>query len=528
MFSKALFKQSCKANGTMWGIITVAVCFMLACVMLISGNGNIGEVRNSIQDTIIVKEIDAQLEKQAIAYYSNAEKGLAEFDLLFTEALKKQLSESPAADEATIAAIYSSTCEELQAYIKSTAEEKGIKEDSTEYSEILGSVMYTLNPAGRFNDFYTANGESVPADYDFTSLLMHTVGGDIEEYLRSDERSEYRRERAEDCTAVFLAGNMTTDDTVDTLLNALSDYGVTAEKYNSFGYTYSSIKDMAKTAVVTYRGRLEYELSTVNADYADGKYGNEAAYLAAVAETEEALAADISSSFLSTLPEAVSEALEEIGQADLYTLIVGSIFYKLAGLLLPIIYMIMASNNLISGQVDSGSMAYVLSTSTKRSTVVFTQAIYLIGSLLAMFGLTTATSCVCLKLVTEEVELTVKKLLLLNSGAFLVLLALSGLCFFTSCVFDRSKHSMAIGGGLSVFALVAAMLGLFGSPVIPSVVRLEALNNFNYATVISFFDVVSIMDGTSDFIPKFITLGVAGIVGYIAGSVRFIKKDLPL
>ena len=41
MFSKALFKQSCKANGVMWSIITAAVCFMLACVMLISGSGNI-------------------------------------------------------------------------------------------------------------------------------------------------------------------------------------------------------------------------------------------------------------------------------------------------------------------------------------------------------------------------------------------------------------------------------------------------------------------------------------------------------
>ena len=30
MFSKALFKQSCKANGMMWAIITVVTCFILA------------------------------------------------------------------------------------------------------------------------------------------------------------------------------------------------------------------------------------------------------------------------------------------------------------------------------------------------------------------------------------------------------------------------------------------------------------------------------------------------------------------
>ena len=188
----------------------------------------------------------------------------------------------------------------------------------------------------------------------------------------------------------------------------------------------------------------------------------------------------------------------------------------------------MAANNLISGQVDSGSMAYVLSTSTKRKTVVFTQALYLIGSLLVMFLLTTATGCVCLAIIDTEVDLTYGKLILLNVGAFLVLFALSGLNFFTSCYFDRSKRSMAIGGGLSIFALVAAMLGLFGSQVIPKVVRLDALNYFNYTTIISMFDVVSIMDGTVTFIWKFAILAALGIIGIIAGSVKFIKKDLPL
>ena len=57
VFSKALFKQSCKANGTMWGIISFAVCFMLCCVMLISGSGNISSTKTAIQDTLIKNEI---------------------------------------------------------------------------------------------------------------------------------------------------------------------------------------------------------------------------------------------------------------------------------------------------------------------------------------------------------------------------------------------------------------------------------------------------------------------------------------
>lgn len=601
-FSKALFKQSCKANGTMLCIITFAVCFMLACVMLISGNGNIGEVKNAIQDTIIVKEIDAQMESKSLFYYANAEEGLEKFDDLFRENAQDALSylvwvsqtpnradfdddalyaaategwrsaapeikteagkiysdaitewmesaprqesfssaeeylsaaqtwseRSPATQENAVAAAYSCACEELQDYLGQRARERGYADGSDEAQEILGSVMYALNPNGTFDDVYAETGEAIPDEYDFMSLLNHIGVGDIDEYLSSAERSDYRRERAEDGAVVFLSSNMTKAETIDALMDALSGYGVDRKKYESFGYTCDSIKHMATTAVVTYQGRLEYELDLLRQRYETGAYANEDDYQRAVADKKESLAEDISASFLSTLPQEVSDALEEIGRMDLYSLIVGSIFYKLAGLLLPIIYMIMASNNLIAGQVDSGSMAYVLSTSTKRSTVAFTQATYLVGSLFAMFSLTTITGCVCLNFVQEEVELTCGKLILLNAGAFLVLLALSGLCFFTSCVFDRSKRSMAIGGGLSIFALVAAMLGLFGSPVIPSVVRLESLNYFNYATIISLFDVISILDGTNAFIWKFVVLGAAGALGYVIGSIRFTKKDLPL
>lgn len=605
MFSKALFKQSCKANGTMWSIITVAVCFMLACVMLISGNGNIGEVKNSIQDTIIVKEVDAGLEKRAVNYYNNAVDGLWQFDRLFaanatdtlsyltwlsampkeeqftdpaqymaamqawqsakpepkteagksfenavtewqgkkpdataftsTEAYMAVMAEwaaaTPASAENAVTIAYTMAANDLQEYVysKALAVDPAYTRESNEAKEMLGSVMYALNPNGMFNEsFYLKHEKEAPAEYDYMSVIAHIQAGDADEYIAGEERSEYRAERAESCSSMFLAGNMTEPENVEKIVGELAAFGVTMEKYNSFGYTYDSIKHLANTTVITYGNRLEYEMSLLAARKANGEFADDAAYNKAVADMSESLAAEVSGSLLSSLPTEVSDALEEVGKADLYTLIVGSIFYKLAGLLLPIIYMIMASNNLIAGQVDSGSMAYVLSTSTKRSTVVFTQAVYLVGSLLAMFALTTVTGCVCLSIVTEDVSLTYGNLILLNLGAFLVLFALSGLCFFTSCWFDRSKRSMAIGGGLSIFALVAAMLGLFGSPVIPSVVRLDSLNNFNYTTIITLFDVISIMDGTNAFIWKFAILAVLGLTGYIVGSVRFTKKDLPL
>lgn len=546
MFSKALFKQSCKANGVMWSIITFAVCFMLACVMLISGNGNIGETKNAIEDTIIQKEIDAAIEERAINYYSLSDSALTTFDKEYIAAFDKAeylrtvaalMAGGKSESEAKTAAAskyYGVAALKVNFAAEQKAVDLGYGDDKEKTQEIVGVSMFALNPelieegSETLYNAYLGKTEDILDAYDVTSLVVYAMQDKGEEYITSIERRDYVSTRAEKAGANFLALNIVSEEAVDEMIKTLSSYGVDRAKYDSFGYNYENVKKLARNTVITYSNRLEYELSELEKKYAAGGFASEEEYKAAAEKTNADLIKAISGSLLDSLPSEVSDALEDIGQADLYTLIVGSIFYKLAGLLLPIIYMIMASNNLISGQVDSGSMAYVLSTSIKRKTVAFTQAVYLVGSLLAMFLLTTATGCVCLAIVGTDIGLTYGKLLLLNLGAFLVLFALSGLNFFTSCYFDRSKRSMAIGGGLSIFALVAAMLGLFGSPVIPKVVRLDSLNYFNYTTIISMFDVVSIMDGTTVFVWKFAILAVLGLIGIIAGSLKFTKKDLPL
>lgn len=558
MFSKALFKQSCKANGTMWAIITFAVCFMLSCVMLISGSGNLGETKNAIQDTIIQQEIEASFETRGLNYYGFDSKYLKRYDQLFAEELAKTAPDvftsefiasgmdKTVAGQKTMAQVApaagKNAAEKLQQEIaadviaadkKAHENEEGyepITADSAAVKEAIGVTMFAISPADNsfkeYADIITAkDGKFEPEAYandKYLSQMLTAVLGEklegkenaINSYLAS--RYDDIDSRAEVYSTKFLAANMTTDTAKNALLDALSSYGVDEAKYDAFGYDYAQIDRISRESVITYRNRYDYEVNEL------GKTPEEA---------NKNLYTEVASSLLAALPDEVSDAIKEVGELDLYSLIVGSIFYKLAGLLLPIIYMIMASNNLIAGQVDRGSMAYVLSTSTKRESVVFTQALYLIGSLFAMFCFTTATGCVCLAIVKADsasIELTYGNLILLNLGAFLVLFALSGLCFFTSCYFDRSKLAMAIGGGLSIFALVAAMLGLFGTQTIPSVVRLAALNYFNYATVITLFDVVSIIDKTGMFIWKFAILLVLGIVGYVLGSRKFVKKDLPL
>lgn len=608
LFSKALFKQSCKANGTMWGIITVAVCFMLACVMLISGTSSISSVKEGVETTIVEQAINSTIKKTAVSEYAKSVEGEELFDEEFTvkfnelntldtytnsyiPALTSLITDYVSSDEskAAIAKEVTSSVTEymnssdaqakIMEYIASglTQEEAIAKLQNEKIAEYTASItnehiaaakenkslqtqafvsvyltpsytyaidkvidkytassspVVTINPSNQADSTYTKYGEDIPEEYvtDLTAYMMNDVlavasgntSTTLSDYISSEERISFREDRAYNASSMLVAGKMNEEETINALLDNLADYGVTKEKYDEMGFTYEYVHKASYEAALEYQEKLTYEISLLDEGLSQDEYD------AKVAQIKADLNVSVAGSLLDKLPEDVSSGIEELGKMDLYGLIVGSIFFKMAGLLLPIIYMIMASNNLIAGQVDSGSMAYVLSTSTKRRQVTFTQGLFLVLSLFLMFAATSITSVVCFAIANVSTDLTIGKLLLINLGAFSVLFAMSGINFFTSCYFDRSKKAMALGGGLSMFFLVATMLGLFGSPVIPSVVRISALNYFNYVSIISLFDVVSILDGTAVWIWKLAILLVIGVLGYILGDIKFKKKDLPL
>lgn len=609
LFSKALFKQSCKANGVMWFIITFAVCFMLGCVMLITGGSNLSSIRNNVEDTIIEEAIKSSVKKNEITEYDNSLNGEQLFDVEFTnkfnelntletytneyvpnltsivteylssetvtnevtkEVTDKVTEYMSSSDALTLIAQYMQndgltkeeaisklqnekiaeyTASITNEYINNAKNDKSLQTKAfvnvyitpsyryainkviDEYTK-NSSAIVTINPNNQADYIYQQYKEEIPEEYinafssymmnDVLSLTSESKTTTLSDYIVSEERIAFREERAQNATSMIIAGKMTEEETINSLLDTLSDYGVTKEKYDSMGFDYSSVYQIAYEASMEYQDKLTYEVSLLDSNLSDEEYNQK------VTEIKENLNVNVAGSILDKLPEDVANGIEELGQMDMYGLLVGSIFFKMAGLLLPIIYIIMASNNLIAGQVDSGSMAYVLSTSTKRRQVTFTQGLFLTLSLALMFVCTSITSVVCFNLANVTTTMDIGKLLLINLGAFVVMFAMSGLNFFTSCYFDRSKKAMAIGGGLSMFFLVATMLGLFGSPVIPSVVRIEALNYFNYVSIISLFDVVSILDGTTVWIWKLAILLVIGLLGYILGSIKFRKKDLPL
>ena len=241
--------------------------------------------------------------------------------------------------------------------------------------------------------------------------------------------------------------------------------------------------------------------------------------------------------------------IQAMSQLDLNS-ILAELVYKIAGVLLPMIYVIIASNKLVVSQVNDGSMAYVLSTPTNRKTVVRTQYLFLILSVIAMYVVVTlfsigseGISTLIVKHSGKEVQWVPLRTLLFCVGSFAAMFALSGICFGASCFFNKYNNSIAVGGGVSVLSFICCILGLFGCEAFVAVgIGVKSMYMFNYLSLFYLIDTPSmstfcnaVVLKSTDLTPVCFNwiweMGILFVIGAIfayIGGRRFIKKDLPL
>ena len=501
MFSKPLYKQSCKANAVVWSLVTFATCFMLAVVILVIGATDAGELRDSLVKVFQDNYVYAQVDKSAMQFYNVTNTGLTAYE--------KNTENLNTLFEKVTPAGYKKVTGGYRTLLENGKTDEEARAEITSKSAVLGLKREHVDA---LVDYYLVKGEDL-SDTAVSAYAAEKVAQKVYESVAEkygEERAEEARSLLQGAFAAYQAQSTETAEVFATgyVADMLALQIPEKLKEEGLAYEYKDIYAEAEEAIKDFRGRL-----TVDPD-ADA----------------EALISELSTSIIEQFPENVTDALDEIRGLDVFGLIIGSVFFKMAGLLLPIVYTIMTATNLIAGQVDSGSMAYVLSTPTKRTTVVFTQACYLVSSLFCMYLLTTLTGVICLAAIagSEVVTVTYGEMVLLNLGAFVTIFAISGICFLASAWFNRSKQATTWGGGLSMFFLVAVILGLFGSSVIPTAIRIDAMKYFNYFTIISLFDSLSILGGTLTYLWKFAILFAIGIVCYAVSVVRFNKKDLPL
>lgn len=211
------------------------------------------------------------------------------------------------------------------------------------------------------------------------------------------------------------------------------------------------------------------------------------------------------------------------------------IFYGMMTTILPSIYVLVTANKLIASQVDRGSMAYVLSTPIKRSSVIFTQIVFLVGSLVAMFGIETLLHLavnaakpitIATALGNSELplqgNLTAKMIVQVNLSSLVVCIAIAAVCFMFSSIFNSTKYSIGLSGAFAGVNILANMLSMFGS------LGVGGLDKFKYLTICSFYDYQSVLFSENDWITKMIFPAAIAIVALTIGLVVFKKKDLPL
>ncbi len=241
--------------------------------------------------------------------------------------------------------------------------------------------------------------------------------------------------------------------------------------------------------------------------------------------------------------------IQAMSQMDLNS-ILAELIYKISGVLLPMIYVIIASNKLVVSQVNDGSMAYVLSTPTNRKTVIRTQYLFLVSSIVAMYIAITVSaiasegiSTLIVKSSGNEVRWIPLRTLLFCVGSFFAIFGLSGICFGASCFFNKQNHSLAVGGGISVLSFICCILGLFGNEAFVAVgIGVRSMYFFNYLSLFYLIDTASMSNFCNaifvkdvdltifsfEWIYELVILAMIGLVFAYIGGRRFIKKDLPL
>ncbi|MGL6197974.1 MAG: ABC transporter permease subunit [Lachnospiraceae bacterium] len=116
-----------------------------------------------------------------------------------------------------------------------------------------------------------------------------------------------------------------------------------------------------------------------------------------------------------------------------------------------------------------------------------------------------------------SVEFDLETFAWLNIGCCLLILAFSAIGFFASCIFNRSKYAMVLGGGLPFVFYILTIVAEIS----------DNLENIKYLTITTLFNTEEILKLGDFGVGLAVLAGIAAVL-YAAGSVIFCKKDLPL
>jgi len=160
----------------------------------------------------------------------------------------------------------------------------------------------------------------------------------------------------------------------------------------------------------------------------------------------------------------------------------GHYLYGFIFIIFPMIYTIIVAYKIIAKHVDSGSMAYLLTTPHSRVKIATTQAIYLISSLAFIFIINVVVGIIISESIFPGL-LNIGKFIALNWITYLVVVSMGGIGFFFSCFFKETKNTLSFSIAIPLLFLVFKMISGIN----------DKLDWLKYLSLYSFVDIETIL-----------------------------------
>lgn len=216
------------------------------------------------------------------------------------------------------------------------------------------------------------------------------------------------------------------------------------------------------------------------------------------------------------LPEGFMKALGFDNLGSELTPYLSNYLYGFIMLIFPMIGSSVLANSLVAKHVDTGSMAYLLTTPNTRVKVMITQAVYLLCAMLVIFVVNVGVT-ILYSASQWAGMLDIGLFIQLNLVTILVAFVVSAISFLAASAFGGTKLSLSLGVGIPVVMFVLKMISEISED-------LQVLKNFSIYTLI---DIERIIGGDTSFVlvTSLVLLG-ATVLLYGAAITIFNKKSL--
>lgn len=195
---------------------------------------------------------------------------------------------------------------------------------------------------------------------------------------------------------------------------------------------------------------------------------------------------------------------------------IASTLYGMIMLVFPMIYCIILGGRLVARPVDSGYMAYYLSTPNSRTKIIMTQGIYAILSIIVLFAVTFVSTVAACNLMFPG-KLVVSQYINVVLITLLVNLSVMMICFFFSCLFSDATKAIGFGSAVPIGFFLMTMIANASD-------KLKDLNNYS---IYGLYDPTTI---AHDGIPTGLMVFYIGliVVLFTASILVFRKKNLSI